>query len=195
MEFDPVTKPVHYNLGGIECLDAMEASMTPDEFLGYLKGNIFKYLWRWRHKSKGAEDLGKAAFYLGMLQERVKKREDATIIERAMESVIIAPPPIPSIKTEAMFQPLVGAATESSMPADFIIYSTPTCKYCDEAKAHLYVRGLTYEERDARDADHRDALRKAGLNTVPQIYQPQADGTSKHIGGCQDLKLFLGIIE
>lgn len=76
MSFDPVTKPAHYNLGGIECLDAMEASMTEDEFLGYLKGNVFKYLWRWRHKGKGVEDLGKAQFYLKLLAERVKSRQE-----------------------------------------------------------------------------------------------------------------------
>jgi hypothetical protein len=82
LEFDPVTKAAHYNQGGIECLAAMEASMTPDEFLGFLKGSIIKYVWRWRDKGKGAEDLGKAQFYLGMLQERVKKREDAALLAR-----------------------------------------------------------------------------------------------------------------
>lgn len=88
MEFDPVTKAAHYNQGGIECLAAMEASMTPDEFLGFLKGSIIKYVWRWREKGKGAEDLGKAQFYLGMLQERVKKREDAAILEKAVMGVV-----------------------------------------------------------------------------------------------------------
>ena len=74
MNTDPVNKPAHYTKGGIECLDAIEASMTEEEFLGALKFNVMKYTWRWRDKG-GAQDLEKAQFYLRMLIERVKKRE------------------------------------------------------------------------------------------------------------------------
>jgi len=35
--FDPVEKPVHYAAGSVECIDAIEAQMTPEEFRGYLK--------------------------------------------------------------------------------------------------------------------------------------------------------------
>ena len=52
MEFDPVNKPIHYNQGGIECIDAIEASMTNEGFCNYCKGNIMKYLWRWENKNK-----------------------------------------------------------------------------------------------------------------------------------------------
>lgn len=76
MTFDPVSKPAHYNLGGIECLDAMEASMSETEFDGYLKGNTFKYLWRYRHKGKASQDLAKAMFYLAKLEGRIKAREE-----------------------------------------------------------------------------------------------------------------------
>lgn len=79
--------------------------MTPDEFLGFLKGSIIKYVWRWRDKGKGAEDLGKAEFYLGMLRERVKKRESAAIIEKAMEGIVITPAPGPILNGPAVFQP------------------------------------------------------------------------------------------
>ena len=37
---DYVNSPPHYNSGNIECIDAIEESMTPDAFKGYLKGNI-----------------------------------------------------------------------------------------------------------------------------------------------------------
>jgi len=37
-----------------------------DEFLGYLRGNSIKYLWRYRQKN-GAEDLRKAQWYLNRL--------------------------------------------------------------------------------------------------------------------------------
>ena len=72
-EHDPVNHPSHYNQFGIECLDAIEASMPPVEFRGYLKGNCQKYIWRYVYKGKPVEDLEKAAFYLNKLIERVKK--------------------------------------------------------------------------------------------------------------------------
>ena len=64
--FDPVEKPVHYAAGSVECIDAIEAQMTPDEFRGYLKGNVVKYLWRERKKG-GKESLKKAKWYLNKL--------------------------------------------------------------------------------------------------------------------------------
>jgi hypothetical protein len=66
MSFDVVNKPKHYNQGSVECLEAIEASMTKEQFIGYLKGNIQKYLWRFEHKN-GIEDLKKAEFYLNKL--------------------------------------------------------------------------------------------------------------------------------
>ena len=64
--FDPVEKPVHYAAGSVECIDAIEAQMTPEEFKGYLKGNVVKYLWRERKKG-GKESLKKARWYLNKL--------------------------------------------------------------------------------------------------------------------------------
>ena len=63
----PVDSPNHYNSGSLECIDAIEASMSRDEFLGYLKGNTLKYLWRYRYKGKPEEDLKKAQWYLDKL--------------------------------------------------------------------------------------------------------------------------------
>ena len=64
--FDPVEKPVHYAAGSVECIDAIEAQMTPEEFRGYLKGNVAKYMWRERKKG-GKESLKKARWYLNKL--------------------------------------------------------------------------------------------------------------------------------
>lgn len=66
MSFDVVNKPKHYNQGSVECLEAIEASMTKEQFVGYLKGNIQKYIWRFENKN-GIEDLKKAEFYLAKL--------------------------------------------------------------------------------------------------------------------------------
>jgi len=64
---DNVNHPKHYTQGGIECIDAIESSMTQQEFRGYLKGNIQKYIWRYELKKNPAEDLKKAQFYLNKL--------------------------------------------------------------------------------------------------------------------------------
>ena len=63
---DAVQHPSHYTHGGIECIDAIRASMTDDGFCDYCKGNIIKYIWRWRDKG-GVEDLRKASVYLDWL--------------------------------------------------------------------------------------------------------------------------------
>lgn len=65
---DLVNHPPHYNDGPIECIEAIEAQLTSEEYRGYLKGNIAKYAWRERHKG-GTESLKKAQFYLNRLIE------------------------------------------------------------------------------------------------------------------------------
>ena len=74
---DAVNHPNHYCQGGIECIKAIEASMTPEEFQGYCKGNVIKYCWRFREKN-GLEDLKKAQVYLGWMIESKEKQEQNT---------------------------------------------------------------------------------------------------------------------
>ena len=71
---DSVNHPSHYCQSGIECIKAIEASMTPEEFQGYCKGNVMKYIWRFREKN-GLEDLKKAQVYLGWMVESKEKQE------------------------------------------------------------------------------------------------------------------------
>ena len=63
---DLINQPPHYTQGEIECIDAIEAALTPEEFRGYCKGNAIKYIWRERHKG-GKNSLAKAAWYLARL--------------------------------------------------------------------------------------------------------------------------------
>ena len=70
-EEDVVNNPDHYNTGNIECIDAIEESMSSVAFKGYLKGNCMKYLWRYDYKGKQVEDLKKAGWYLQKLTEMV----------------------------------------------------------------------------------------------------------------------------
>jgi hypothetical protein len=60
---DTVNSPAHYRQGGIECIDAIEAALTAEEFRGYCKGNALKYIWRERHKGQN-ESLRKARWYI-----------------------------------------------------------------------------------------------------------------------------------
>ena len=62
-ELRTVDHPDHYQSGTIECIDAIEAQLTPEEFRGFLKGNVLKYMWRERMKG-GKETLQKAQWYL-----------------------------------------------------------------------------------------------------------------------------------
>ena len=66
MSPDYVNQPPHYTAGGVECIDALQAALSPDEFRGFLKGNVLKYLWREAGKN-GTEDLLKAQWYLNKL--------------------------------------------------------------------------------------------------------------------------------
>ena len=65
-QFDNVERPMHYAIGSIECIDAIEAQLSTEEFRGYLKGNVIKYLWREKHKG-GVESLKKAKWYLNKI--------------------------------------------------------------------------------------------------------------------------------
>ncbi len=68
---DLVNHPSHYTKGDIECIDAIKASMDEKEFIGYLKGNALKYLWRYEDKG-GVQDLFKCLWYLNKLISQFK---------------------------------------------------------------------------------------------------------------------------
>lgn len=60
--YDAVNNPSHYGQGSIEAIEYIRDFLTPEEYIGYLRGNIAKYLHRWRYKN-GLEDLKKAQWY------------------------------------------------------------------------------------------------------------------------------------
>ena len=68
---DMVNSPKHYRMQGVEAIDILEMSMTEEEFMGYLKGNMLKYIMRYKHKNKPKEDLQKAEWYLKKLIEKI----------------------------------------------------------------------------------------------------------------------------
>jgi hypothetical protein len=73
-----VHKPSHYNQSGVECIEAIKASLG-DAFPAYCKGNVMKYLWRYKYKN-GLEDLQKARQYLEWLietEEEIERKDNA----------------------------------------------------------------------------------------------------------------------
>ena len=61
---DIINSPMHYKVGGYEAIDVIRAKLTPEEFLGYCKGNVLKYLMRANYKGHHDNDIGKAEWYM-----------------------------------------------------------------------------------------------------------------------------------
>lgn len=68
------TSPEHYKQGGMQVIDILKAKMSAEEFKGFCKGNILKYVMRADFKN-GVEDLKKAQVYLGWLIEEKEKEK------------------------------------------------------------------------------------------------------------------------
>ena len=71
---DVVNHPSHYTSGKIEVIRIMEDQLTDEEYRGYIKGQVIKYVTRERHKN-GLEDLKKAAWYLNRLIKRLEEQQ------------------------------------------------------------------------------------------------------------------------
>ena len=66
---DPVN-PNHYKQHyAEEVIDLLQASLTPEEFKGYCKGNMLKYRFRAGYKGDRGEDLKKSNWYQDKLKE------------------------------------------------------------------------------------------------------------------------------
>lgn len=79
---DIINSPSHHTAGGIEAIDVMRAKLTPEEFRGFLKGNVLKYVMRANHKGNHDEDIKKAGWYLNELRNLV----DARILEESTDA-------------------------------------------------------------------------------------------------------------
>jgi hypothetical protein len=69
-DHDPVNAPAHYRShpSGIECIQVTE-------HMGFLLGNVIKYLWRADLKGDAIDDLRKARWYL---DRELARREGAS---------------------------------------------------------------------------------------------------------------------
>jgi nicotinic acid phosphoribosyltransferase len=66
-----VHSPSHYMHGKKETIDVIRDCMESDEYHGYLKGNVLKYVSRYKFKGEPLEDLQKASWYLNRLIKEV----------------------------------------------------------------------------------------------------------------------------
>ena len=65
--------------------------------------------------------------------------------------------------------------------ADIVVFSSPTCPYCQKAIGALRDSGYNPKVVDA-DRATRDALAmKVGASSVPQVFVK-----GQHVGGCND---------
>ena len=72
--YDAVNHPKHYTQGKIECIDFIKDMLTPEEYRGFIKGLIIKYIVRERIKN-GDEDLQKARWYLNHYMSELNGEE------------------------------------------------------------------------------------------------------------------------
>jgi hypothetical protein len=63
LAFKDAVNPEHYKRGGIESIDYIQAKLSPEEFAGYCRGNMLKYLSRLGHKDEAAQEMRKAIWY------------------------------------------------------------------------------------------------------------------------------------
>ena len=69
---DIINRPKHYTQGKLETIDIIADSLSGDEYKGYLRGNILKYIVRYKFKG-GVNDLKKSSWYLNKL---IQKEEE-----------------------------------------------------------------------------------------------------------------------
>ena len=63
-QHDPVNNPKHYAIAsGVEAIDIIKASLTPEQFKGYMLGNFLKYRLRAGDKGDLQQDIGKSNWY------------------------------------------------------------------------------------------------------------------------------------
>lgn len=91
MSGEPVAHPAHYGGNSMyETIKVLEAWLTHDQFLGFLRGNAIKYLSRAgkKHGAERVDDQQKAEFYIGYEIDYLKRMANGFSIENVMRSRI-----------------------------------------------------------------------------------------------------------
>ncbi len=72
---DIINNPMHYTVGGYEAIDVIKAKLSPEEYRGYCKGNVLKYMMRANYKGHHDDDVQKAHYYMKELDNALEVRE------------------------------------------------------------------------------------------------------------------------
>lgn len=68
-----MTTPDHYK--GLQPVEAMKQWMTEEQYIGFLRGNVIKYIARYDKKDSSIGDLEKASDYLDMLIKELEYQD------------------------------------------------------------------------------------------------------------------------
>jgi len=98
MSFDE--KSSYYDVGGIETIEVIKAKLTPEQFQGYLLGNIIKYSCRANFKNPDSglcdvRDVEKIIHYSQKLRE--------TVVTKPPEPIIVPLEPTPTKLKEKLW--------------------------------------------------------------------------------------------
>ncbi len=83
----PDAKSSYYDEGGISTLAIMKAKLTPEEYRGFLKGNIIKYTCRCNFKGTEVRDSEKISIYGKLLFDALgsnEAKEKQKIVDRIL---------------------------------------------------------------------------------------------------------------
>ena len=70
----------HYKVNGLDPIGAFEQGlMSKEEYVGFLKGNIIKYITRFEYKGQALDDLHKTQDYLNVLIRYMERLDETDI--------------------------------------------------------------------------------------------------------------------
>jgi hypothetical protein len=163
MSLDPKSK--YYDAGGIEVMDVIRAKLTPEQFEGYLLGNVIKYSLRANHKGQKLRDIEKIENYAKELHDVAapKQQPECSSISlgaHAAQPVLTIPP----------LEEWQWKGKDSLCPkCGLLLWSGHRCAAILEGEEHMSAlseptrtsiatRESTYED------EHRKKLQAAGFH-------------------------------
>lgn len=81
-----MSEPEYYNRNGLSPLKAFERGLISyEEYIGFIKGNIIKYVVRCDKKGQGVSDVNKALDYCKLLKKELMKYENTSKVFEDIE--------------------------------------------------------------------------------------------------------------
>lgn len=77
----------HYSTGGIEAIDYIKAKLSKEEFMGFCRGNVIKYVTRAGKKRGAKHCYQKAEYYLNLLADYERDQNLIELMEKTKKPV------------------------------------------------------------------------------------------------------------